>query len=273
MLREDRAWTAVIAEVGLDRAQLLLRMLNPVLFGSVDLAAALRASGEPPIPEMPFRTDLQPRMRSALGTRADAVFAWLASLPFGGDAERPAADFWSSMWLDLQGEDVPTFDKPQSRHRWNQFIGAWRGRLEPAGSAAWLRAINDDAQFSKEVRATVAAQRQLTLTTHDRALYARFGWNDAGDMRGLASITQAVHLERTRRAWRAAAPYFDAADQQAIEAAAYRVTLGEVGAAWSAAQQNLDQECARYGVTPEQLRTDLYATPQSPPSLSAILTE
>lgn len=273
MQRDDRAWTAVMAEVGLDRAQQLLRLLNPALFGSVDLAAALRASGELPVPETQFRTELQPRMRSTLGALADAVFDWLASLPFGGGAERPAADFWWLMWLDLQGEDAPTFETSRSRDRWNQFVSAWRGRLGSGSSASWLKTVNDDAHFSKEFRVAVAVQRRLAFTPHDRALYARFGWNDAGDMRGLASLTQAVTLERTRRAWRAAAPYFDAGDQQAIEAAAHRVTRGEVEAAWGAAQQNLDDDCARYGVTPEQLQADLYSTPKSPPPLSAILSE
>lgn len=273
MQREDRTWTAVVAEAGLDRAQPLLRLLKPSLFNGVDLAAVVRATGEPPTAETPFRGDLEPRLRAALGAEADAVIGWLASLPFGGGAERPAADFWWLMWPDLRGEDAPPFANVEGAHRWEAFVRAWRGRLGPETHAAWLRAINDDALFARGFRDVVTAQRQLALTAHDRALYARFGWNDAGDMRGLSSFTQAVSLERARRAWLKAAAYFDADEQHAIEHAAHRVRLAENDAAWNKDQPRLATEAARYGITPDQMESDSYAPPAPPPPLSTILSE
>lgn len=272
MQRSDRAWTAVIAETGLDRAQPLLRVLNPALFDTLDLATALRACGDLLSPDTNFQEIVSPRLQTALAARAAPVMNWLGTLPFGGADERPAADFWRMMWTDLVGGDAPIFADRMMEQRWAQFVAAWRGRLADP-STTWLRTIADDARFVADFGKRVAAQRNLSFTPHDRSLYARFGWNDSGDMRGLAGLVEGVELERVRRAWQAAAPYFEAEEQRAIEAAAHRLTIAEDKSAWAGAQPTLATTAANYGVTPDQIEADLYASPASPPALAAILRE
>ncbi|MEO8244394.1 MAG: hypothetical protein ABI832_19010 [bacterium] len=267
MIRSDRAWTAVVVECGLDRAQPVLALLQPAPFGRVNLARALSGTGLVPERAMPFADLLQPALADTLGDDGRVVFDALADLPFD-DAALPATTFWRAMCRNLTGKHSPDLPSAEAR-RWADWLEAFRGRVtDPDTAEDWVRPVIEAAAAQRALSALAKAQRRLPMTAHDRSLYVRFGWNDDGAVAGLAGLVDAGALRLTQRAWATAAPWFDTACQTAIETAA----AGVLAEHRKAALANLDADARRYSVPRAQLAAELY--PEKPvPPLQDILTE
>ena len=217
----------------------------PTPLPQINLAQTLAATGLTP----DRNSDLRPAFETALGPEADVVFRALSRLPFD-DAAVPATAFWRARFRDVPGADA--------------FTAAFRGRPQ-ANPPDWAVPIIADAERHRDLVALVQRQRSQPLTPQDRSLYARFGWNDEGDVSGMTGLLNAAALLRTQRAWAIAAPHLDA---QAIEAAATRMADAER----SAALATLDRDCRRLGLPRDRVAAALM--PERPiPPLSAILTE
>lgn len=245
MTRTARQWTACLAECALDRAQPVLAHLLPNPFAHINLAQTLAATGLTPDPA----TDLHAAFQSALGPQADTVLTALSRLPFD-DSAVPATTYWRARFRDVPGADA--------------FTQAFRSRPQP-NPPAWVAPIIADAARHRDLVALIQRQRAAPLTTQDRSLYARFGWNDAGDVPGMTGLQNAAALLRTQRAWVLAAPHVDAA---LLEDAAARMAAAER----SAALASLDQDSRRLGLPRDQVASALYPDRAIPP-LSQILTE
>jgi hypothetical protein len=243
MTRSVRQWTACLAECALDRAQPVLAHLLPDL--QINLAQTLAATGI--IPDR--STDLRPTFEAALGPQAQTVLNALSRLPFDDNA-CPATTFWRARFRDVPGADA--------------FTLAFRGQPQP-NPPAWAAPIIADADRYRDLVALVQRQRALALTRQDRSLYARFGWNDAGDVPGMTGLLNAAALLRTQRAWAIAAPHVDAA---ALESAAAHMAAAER----SASLATLDRDIRRLGLPREQVAAALMPDRPVPP-LAAILSE
>jgi hypothetical protein len=259
--RDNRVWTAVIAECALDRARRLLAVLRPDI-AQVDLPRALAATGIAPDRDTPFAT-LWPALEQALGPDGPAVHTALAQLPF----EAPSTALWRALLRDLHGPNQPQLTGDDAPN-WTAFLAAYRGRTPaPAFTAPWLQAI---AQGTADHRALVElanTARAAPLTPQDRRLYLRFGWNDDGAVPGLTGLLDAAALLRTQTAWSLAAPQFDPRAQARIrDAAQHMVTLSRVEA-----MSDLSADARRYGVTREQAAA-LYPVRVVPP-LTTLLQE
>lgn len=245
MTRTPRQWTACLAECALDRAAPVLAHLLPDPFAQVNLARTLASTGLTP----DRTTDLRSAFGAALGPQAAPVFDALSRLPFD-DSACPATTFWRARFRDVPGADA--------------FTDAFRGRPQ-ANPPPWAAPIIADAARHRDLVTLVQRQRAQPLTAQDRSLYARFGWNDEGDVPGMTGLLHAAALLRTQRAWAIAAPHLDA---PAIEAAAARLMAAER----SAALATLDHESRRLGVPPDRVAAALM--PERPvPPLAAILSE
>lgn len=267
MTRSDRSWTAAIAECGLDRARPLLARLVPEPFERVDLARALAATGLVPERGMSFAEQLRPGLEETLGFEAEAALAALGRLPLDQVA-CPATVFWRGMFRDLNGVSRPDLPSAAAAY-WTAFTDAFRGRAAPDEAAPdWLNRVAEDAQAHREFTALVKAQRALPLTALDRSIYVRFGWNDDGEIPGLAGLLDAAALLRTQRAWAAVAGQFDVQSQDAIQSAAGRLAEAER----MAAMATLDHDARRYGVLRSRLAAALYP-PRLVPPLNDILAE
>lgn len=267
MTRSDRSWTAVVAECGLDRAQPVLAALCPVPFRRVNLAQALAATGTVPERATPFAEELRPALAKVLGSDWPVVSAVLEQLPFDDDT-LPATSFWRGMFRNLTGKFAPTLP-PAEAERWAAWLEAFRGRVvDPEAAEDWVGPVVQDAAFQRDLSALTRAQRKLPMTAHDRSIYVRFGWNDDGEIAGMAGIVDAAALLRTQRGWAIAARRFDATSQAAIETAAGKL----VAAQREAALAGLNADAKRYGVPKAQLAADLYPARAVPP-LQDILTE
>jgi len=249
MTRSARQWTACLAECALDRAAPVLAHLLPDPFARVNLALTLAATGITP----DRATDLRPSFEAALGVQAEAVFRALSRLPFD-DSAVPATAFWRARFRDVPGPDAFT----------DAFTNALRGRPQ-ANPPPWAAPIIADAARHCDLVTLVQRQRAQPLTAQDRSLYARFGWNDEGDVPGMTGLLHAAALLRTQRAWAIAAPHLDA---PAIEAAAARLMAAERKAALT----TLDRDSRRLGVPADRVAAALM--PERPvPPLAAILSE
>ena len=241
MSRTDRCWTAAVAECGLHRARPMLAMLMPQPFDRVDLARALAATGLVLDRNTGFAGRIRPKLEVTLDGDAKTVFAALARLPFD-ERERPATVFWRRMFRGRAGADDAAPD--------------------------WLNQVAEGTQWLRDVSALAKTQRALPLTPHDRSIYARFGWNDDGEIPGLTGLLDAAALLRTERAWAVAAPNFEAESQRQIMAAAGQLIATER----IAAMATLNDDVRRYGVPRVQLAAVLYPAREVPP-LHDILTE
>lgn len=245
MTRTARQWTACLAECALDRAQPVLAHLLPDPFAQINLAQTLASIGITP----DRSTDLRPAFQSALGPQAEAMFHALSRLPFD-DSAVPATAFWRARFRDVPGADA--------------FTNAFRGRPQ-VNPPPWAIPIIADADRHRDLVTLIQRQRAQPLTAQDRSLYARFGWNDAGDVPGMTGLLHAAALLRTQRAWATAAPHLDA---PAIEAAAARLMAVER----SAAMTTLDRDSRRLGLPPAHVAAALMPGRPVPP-LAAILSE
>ena len=267
MTRTDRSWTAVVAECGLDRAQPLLAALVPDPFQRVNLARALDVTALVLDRGTPFVGLLRPKLEDALGPDAAVVFAALTRLPLYAIAS-PATAFWRGLFRDLHGRSQPSLSATGVAN-WAAFSDAFRGRAGPDDVAPhWLNQVAADAQVLRNLSSLAKTQRARPLTPHDRSLYARFGWNDDGDIPGMTGLLNAAALLRTQRAWAVAASLFDAEAQEKIMVAAGHIVTAER----SAALETLEDDAKRYGVTRSQLAANLYPVRVVPP-LTDILKE
>jgi hypothetical protein len=266
MTRDDRSWTAVIAECGLERARPVLSSLAPEPFARVDLAQALAQTGLILDRNTPFAAVLKPALAEALGPEMPAVMQALTDLPTD-DALCPATVFWRARLRDLHGSHQPRL-APAALQDWTAFATTFRGRMSPGDVPDWLSGVMTGVEWLAKLRATVQRQRALPLSAQDRSLYARFGWNDAGDVPGMTGLLNAAALLRTQAAWALVAGRFDSDAQDEIEAAAGRLDAIHR----SAAMATLDLDSRRLGVPRDRLAAALY--PERPvPALSRILTE
>ena len=266
MMREDRSWTATIAECGLERARPVLAALAPDPFARVDLARALAETRLVLDRNTPFAGQLQPALEAALAADAPAVFQALRRLPMD-DALCPATVFWRIKLRDLHGPHQPMLSTSAAAD-WTAFTSAFRGRLGQAEAPDWLRDVVAGVERLGTLTATAKRQRALPLSAHDRSLYARFGWNDEGNVPGMTGLLHAAALLRTQRAWALVAHRFDEASQAEIGAAAGRIDA----ASDAAAMATLDQDSRRLGVPRDKLAAALY--PERPvPPLTRILSE
>ncbi len=267
MTRADRTWTAVLAECALDRARPVLANLLPRPFARVNLTQALEATGLVPERGMGFAEVLEPALRKALGEEAEPVFQALARLPWGAE-EAPASAFWRALFRDLHGANRPDLP-PEAAAFFAAFLDVYRGRSEPAPQdPAWLQDVAEGTHDFRDLIALARAQRALPLAALDRSIFARFGWNDDGEVPGMTGLMDAAALMRTRLAWAAVSPLFNAEAQAAIEAAARRV----IEADRAAALATLEADARRLGQPAERLAQVLYP-PREVPALGRLLDE
>jgi hypothetical protein len=265
--RADRTWTAVVAECGLDRARPLLAALAPDPFARLDLAGALAATGLVLDRATPFAARLRPALEVQLAQDATTVLAALQRLPLDA-AACPATAYWRGMFRDLRGPQQPDLAAADAA-MWAAFGDAFRGRAGVDDAAPdWLNRVAADAQALRDLTETARAQRALPLTRHDRSLYARFGWNDDGDVPGLTGLLDAAALLRTRRAWVAAAPVFGPDARDRVQAAAAALAQAQRSAALPA----LDADARRLGLPRAVLAGALLPIRPVPP-LDDILQE
>lgn len=267
MTRTDRAWTAVIAECGLDRARPVLALLMPEPFARVDLARALVETDVVPDRDTPFAKALWPALSKTLGDDADVVHDALGKLPFDRDAN-PATVFWRALLRDLHGPNRPDLTGDEAVC-WTAFLNAFRGRTPAdALSAPWLQQVARGTEAFRDLTALANARRAAPLTALDRSLYLRFGWNDDAQIPGLTGLMDAAALLRTRSAWALAAPQFGTDAQIKILAAAqHMVTMGRIEA-----MTDLPLDVQRYGIRRADLSPALYPVRVVPP-LTRLLAE
>jgi len=266
MTRSDRSWTAVIAECGLDRARPLLANLMPQPFRRIDLGRALAATGLTLDRQTPFADLLRPALENQLGPDAETVLHALARLPFDADLLSATA-FWRGMLRNLHGANAPALLTAKAAD-WFAFVETFRGRTREHDVPDWLKPVAAEADDLRDLASAARMQRALPLTRHDRSLYARFGWNDDGDIPGLSGLLDAAALLRTQRAWAAAADRFDAEDRDKIQTAADRIVTAERASALETA----DADARRYGVPRAEIETRLHP-PRPVPPLNDILAE
>lgn len=266
MTRTDRAWTATLAECGLDRAQPVLALLSPQPFQGLNLAQALAATGLILDRTTPYAT-IAASLEQTLGPDFPLVTAALARLPFDPETNQ-AATFWRGLFRDLHGRNHPTLP-PTSSADFAAFIDAFRGRATPEDTDPdWLKQVATGTSAFRDLTTLIKTQRSKPLTPHDRSLYVRFGWNDDGAVPGLTGLQNAAALMRTRNAWATVAQLFDADAQTAIEAAAAAVLEADR----QSAMAGLDDDARRYGLQRAELAAALYPTRTVPP-LSTLLNE
>lgn len=266
MSRPDRSWTAVIAECGLKRAQPVLARICPAPFFRLDLADALAETGMIPDRATPF-ADLAPRLQTVLGPDYPYVIGALERLPFDQD-QLPAAHFWRGQFRDLHGARRPDLP-PTGAALWAAFLDVHRGRTTTdAADPDWLKLVGAGTDAFRKLTDLAKAQRALPLTPLDRSLYARFGWNDDGDVPGMTGLLDAAAVLRTRQAWAIVAPLFDAPARAAIQAAAAALTEADRSAALAGVQD----DARRYGLPADQIAAALYP-PRAVPSLDDLLSE
>lgn len=267
MTRSDRTWTAVLAECALDRARPVLANLLPRPFARVNLAQALQDTGLVPERGTGFAKVLQPALAARLGDEAEPVFAALARLPWGPE-EAPATAFWRALFRDLHGASQPDLP-PEQAAFFAAFLDIFRGRAEAApADPGWLQEVAEGTHDFRDLIALAKGQRGLALTPLDRAIYARFGWNDDGDVPGLTGLMDAAALLRTRTAWAAVAHLFDAGAQAAIEGAAAAI----LETRRKAALATVEADARRLALPPDQVAQVLYP-PRAVPPLKDMVKE
>jgi hypothetical protein len=268
MMRSDRDWTHAIAACALDRAQPILEQLDQHLFGRVNLSNALASSGIVLERETPFATVLWPALSRQLGSNAQSVLAWLGSMPLCEKSDAPATSFWRGMFRELRGTRAPELGGAANM-LWTQFVQAFRGRAPDGSAPAWLHAVSTEAQFVRQLADLAERLADQPFTNHDRGLYARFGWNDDGQVPGLTELLDAIALLKTRGSWQRAAPHFSPEQQHVITAAAQHVLDQEREAG---AESVTQEDAQRYRVPHYEMVADLFPPVTAPP-LDAILRE
>jgi hypothetical protein len=272
MKRPDTYSIWLLADVSLDRAASILPLLgldrpeHEVLQRCIDATAGMLTPGTD---KFRLIADSILDNLSSEPVEERSHFAnWLRDFCFTDEASRPDLHYWSRHLLDLLAVEPAPAPEGVEPEKWRALQAAYRGRL-PAPNLLW----SDD--FSRAAEITMAQRRvekafdearAQPLSPHDLEVYLRFGWNDHGNVQGLASLEIGARLGSVREFWRAVTAQVPAA---ALEKIAFERDM----AIWRSAAnlESFKRDAELYGVTPEQMAADIFPKPTLPPALNQML--
>lgn len=274
MNRSIKYWVWLLADLSLDRAAAVLPLIG---FPTVDFLLfrrCLQALG----PHLhPFQENLdilfeeiRKCFTAKLGDGSDAVDAWLRTFPFADEESMPAANYWNSRFADILALDPAPAPSGIDAQIWEAVSAAYRGE-KPKPGHSWTVAFDRAASVIRQQRIVsraIESARSDSLTSYDLDLYLRFGWNDHGTQKGLSSLEIGSRLSSVISFWRAVSEHIPA---QEVEELAYRRDLQT----WEAAANpaSFIDDAQRYGVSPEQMASEIFPKPSPPPKLDALYKE
>lgn len=269
MNRSPSYWMWLLADLSLDRAASVLPLLEFPDGGHTALQRGIDAAAENVRPggDSAGARLMMNHLRSELGDLSPAVEQWLTAFAFTDEASQPNLFYWDSRLQDLLEVDPPGQPAGLDEARWNALLKAYRG-VSPGNSYSWA---DDFALAARamakhhQVAIAVDVARKSSINSHDLAVYSRFGWNDYGTIRGLASLEIGSRLAAIKTFCAAVAAHLPVG---LFETIAHERDLENWAAASSA--ENLVATAAEYGVSVEQLKLDVLPKPISAPSLTTV---
>lgn len=271
MNRPRKYWLWLLADLSLDRNAEVLPLIG---FPQVDVVVfrhCLQILGArlDPLQENVklLYQEVQNCLSENLGDRAKEVDKWLRTFPFSDEASIPAAYYWDSRFADLFALDPAPVPRGVEPLVWKAILSAYRGETSNPGHL-WTQVFNEAADVMTQYRAvssTIEAARRRSLTSYDLDLYLRFGWNDDGTQKGLASLEIGARLLSAIWFWRAISGNIP---DHEVEAIAYQrdMQTWEVAANPGA----FSDDAKRYGVSPQEMAAEVFPKPSRPPALATL---